>query len=498
MKLPDTIIGRFCELASWHPDRLSLIAGEKRYTYHDLACLSSAYANCLRESFSLAPGDILVAWLNNGPEFVASFLAAAASNAIFFPLNINLRPAELRWYLDRLPIRSVVTKQALLAPWEALSDRLPPSRIVTVDHLLTGTDWLATSGIDSLTQNMAQVSPSQPAIYFSSSGSTGAPKIVPRSHLNTIAGAEGTARALGLSDGLRFLSVVPFYHGNGFDNSLSLPLFSSCTLVLEPSFVPSRFSAALTGHQIQVLVGSPAIFELLVQFQMDAHCLDSLQLCASSGGPIAPQTSNEVRRRYGKAIRQVYGSTETGVMAIEPPDGSPAAVPVPHVSLSVNDAEGRSVPQGEEGEIAARGPAVVSGYVNDPELTRNAFFDGCFRTGDRGRLDSAGHLTILGRIRPVINLSGTKVDAVEIENVLRQLSDVVACRVFADDGPQQQQVIKAVIAVRENSTLTRAEVIAHCRQCLAEYKIPRIVEFVEALPPDLAGKRQVPWVRSEE
>ena len=486
----DTVAGRFRDIVSEFPERVALIDGEMQYTYRDLASLSSAYAEIFRDSLDLSSGQILLAWLNNCADFAAGFLAAAEVGTVFFPLNVNLRPPELRWFLNRLPIAGVVTRQSLRAPWDALADHVSPARLIDVGDPQIRSRLLRTSGAGSL-PTAARVSPDQPVVYLSSAGSTGVPKIVPRSHRNTVEGAAATASALGVTPGLRFLSIVPFYHGNGLDNSLSLPLLAGATVVLQSGFTPTRFADALTRHRIDALVGSPAIFELLARSAIDEGCLSNLTICASSGGQLVGEIVEVIGKRFGVTIRQVYGSSETGVIAVDHPEGGSSLVPVPGVTLRILDAAGRSLPPGGEGEIAVRGPAVVSGYVVSAEDAHEAFRDGFYRTGDSGRLDSGARLTFLGRIRPVINLSGTKVDPVEIENALLLLPAVSACRVSAALGRRHNQIIKAIIAVREGASLSRAEVIGHCRQLLAEYKIPRIVELVPALPPDLTGKRSV-------
>lgn len=497
MSRSDNIIARFREIASRHPYRPALIVGETHYSYQDLTDLTCAYVTVLRDKLSLDTGQILLAWLDNGPEFVASFLAAASTGAVFFPLNINLRPPELRWFLDRLPVSGVVTRQALRAPWDSLADHVPPERVIAADNPLIRPIPRTSSGLRLPPLSNVQTTSDQPVVYLCSSGSTGVPKIIPRSHSNIITGADATASALGITPGMRFMSVVPFYHGNGFDNSLSLPLFSGATALLLPHFVPSGFIASLIHHRIQVLIASPAIFELLVRFKSDLQCLSTLMVCASSGGPIARKTMEKVRSRCGVTIRQVYGSSETGVMAVEPPGGGPPAIVVPTMDLRVIDQAGLPLPPNVEGEIAVRGPTLAGGYVDNPEMTAAAFSNGYFRTGDRGLLDPCGRLILLGRIRPLINLSGTKVDPLEIENVLLRLQDVVACRVCDCKGPQQERIIKAVISVGKGSTLTRTEVIGHCRQFLAEFKIPRVVEFMRELPADLSGKKPLSWASGE-
>jgi len=493
MYTPDTITGQFNKVVADNPEKTALIDGETRYTYGELASISSAYSLHLRDRLSPLPGQVVLAWMDNGPELVACFLAAARSSTILFPLNIHWREPELRWFLDRLPVAGVVTKKSLSAAWDQFTNRISHDHIITVDDPNLNDGILQGRAAGPGSEGMPTPSPEDHVVFFSSSGSTGAPKIVPRSHRNIVEGTVCKAGALGISPGHRFLGIVPFYHANGFDNSLALPLLSGATLVLQSDFVPSRFVEAMTRHRIDVFIGSPAIFELLLRFEVDRSCLSTLKICASSGGPIAADNIAAIRRRFGVIIRQVYGSTETGVIAIDPPEGGPPSVPVPNLEIKILGASGEPLPQGEKGEIAVRGPSVVSGYIGGSGDESMVFRNGYYCTGDRGCLDPSGSLELLGRIRPTINLSGTKVDPVEVENAIRTLPGVSSCRVFSVKGPRHNEVIKAVIAVREGATLDRAGIISHCRTLLSEYKIPRIIELVLSIPPDLTGKSPVSW-----
>jgi long-chain acyl-CoA synthetase len=492
MDAPCTINERFRQVVSAHADQVALIEGIRQLTYRDLDSLSNSHAVLLRARLNLAPGQILLAWLNNCTEFIASYLAAMKCGAAFFPLNTNWRAAELNWVLNRrLPVAGLVTKKVLHAPWDVFSSCFSPREMIACDD--PDEISLLQPSPGTMPVHCPPLSADRPAVYFTSSGSTGVPKLVARSHRNTVAGAADTASALGIEAGLRFLSVVPFYHANGFDNSLSLPLLSGATAVLQPQFTVPRFHEALAEYGIQVLVGSPGVFELVVRSEANPASFQTVQICASSGGPIAKDVIEAIRQRYAINIRQVYGSSETGVIAVDPPEGGPPLIPVPDALVEIFNSEGRPLPAGAEGEIAVKGPMIVSGYVGDPESTARIFTGGYYRTGDLGVLDAAGRLTLLGRLRPMINLSGTKVDPVEVEKAILNLDGVNTCRVLAEAGPQHNQILKAVIAVRTGKSLSRADVIEHCRRLLAEYKIPRIITIVPALPEDGTGKPAISW-----
>jgi acyl-CoA synthetase (AMP-forming)/AMP-acid ligase II len=172
-------------------------------------------------------------------------------------------------------------------------------------------------------------------------------------------------------------------------------------------------------------------------------------------------------------------------------------LPLEGVTFRILDPEGRPLPPGEEGEVEITRAGMSEGYVDGENAA--LFSGGVYRSGDRGRLDSDGGLTLLGRIRPSINIGGIKIDPVAIENAILALPGVSACRVSTAPGTGGLEVVKAVVAVEEGVTLTRADVIQHCRGLLAEYEIPRIVKLVSGIAFDPTGKRALPWdARAEE
>jgi long-chain acyl-CoA synthetase len=312
-----------------------------------------------------------------------------------------------------------------------------------------------------------------------------------------IAGATNTAQALGLQPGRRFLGAVPFYHANGFSNCMLLPLANGATVVLMRRFTPGGLVDLLQREAIQVLIGSPAMFSLLVD-----HCplslgFSGIETCLSSGAPMPPELITLCESRLGLGVRQLYGSTETGTVSIQPADerGGAGDVgrPLPSVEVRIVHEDGRELPPGEIGEVLVKAPTAMRGYLGEPPFEPRAVPAGFVPTGDLGRLDERGHLVMAGRHRRVVNVSGIKVDPTEVENVLREIPEVRACRVLAANDHRHLEIVKAIIAVASGASLSRPQVVGHCRKHLAEYKIPRVIEFVEAIPADETGKGPVAW-----
>jgi acyl-CoA synthetase (AMP-forming)/AMP-acid ligase II len=195
------------------------------------------------------------------------------------------------------------------------------------------------------------------------------------------------------------------------------------------------------------------------------------------------------RSRFGITIRQLYGLSEAGVIAIEPADTRVSILqPVQGVEVAILTNDGLRSDSGESGEVAVRSKGLMSGYLAEPELTQERFQDGFFRTGDLGCLDENGNLHVIGRISRLLNIAGVKVDPVEVERAIEMIESVASCHVDTVPNAAGGDVIRARVVTRPGLNVTRREVIEQCRRQLAEYKIPRAIEFVDESAVSLAGK----------
>jgi long-chain acyl-CoA synthetase len=413
-----------------------------------------------------------------------SFFAVASLGAICMPFNPQWRPKEIGWFVRKLGIRLAIASDELRPAWDETALGV---RVLTMDVL----------DMELPRPHPAPAAGSLPALYLATSGSTGRPKIVPRTHENLLAARRAVAAALGVQRGTRFLSVVPFHHANGFANGMLLPLASGGTMVTVRKALPSVLADAVRHHGIEIVNMSPILYGLLADHGVEPAAFASVKAYISSGALLPPALAQTWRERFNHPIRQLYGSSETGTICIEQAGSTiPGSVgpPVPAVTVRVLDAEGLPLPIGQRGEIAVRGPAMMSGYVDEPELNETAFADGCFRTGDLGHLTAGGELVLDGRSKRWINSGGIKVDPVEVENVISRIPSVGHCKVVPGRDARGLEVITALITLRPDAQLSRRDIVAHCRHDLAEYKIPRIIQFVETLPVDLAGKTPLEWL----
>ena len=473
-----------------HPDALAIVDGDQRISYAELTERVQAVGAWLRQTLDPKPGEVVAASLDNSWQFVACFFAVCELGCALMPCNPQWRAPELRALAGRLGFRGAVIEPRFRAEWDHILDAIPSDRVLTADRMPARCEPAVAPlpPADSISEDA-------PALYVATSGSTGAPHLVPRTHRNAIAAAENIAGTLGLGPGRRILAVVPFHYGNGFNKSLLAPLFSGATLVMMRHFVPSACAELVRREQVDMLFGSPFIYGSLADRVSDPALLSSLQWCFSGGGRIPSGVVESWRSRFGLNIRSSYGMSEAGVIALgraarapESSLGSCIGEPIRGVEVIVLGPDGKRLERGEVGELAVRSASVMSAYWGEPELSRSQFHEGFFRTGDLGYLDDAGNLYLTSRLGRVMNIAGVKVDPAEVERVVEMLIKVASCHVDLVSNGGDGTVIRARVVAREGQTVTRREVIQQCRRQLAEYKFPRVIEFLEATPVTLGGK----------
>jgi len=473
-----------------HGDRLAIIDGDQRITYGEFFERVQSVREWLRNVLGPQPGIIAVS-LDNSWLFAAYFFAISELGGASMCCNPQWRAAELRPLARRLGFRAAVVDPRWTAEWNQILDLIPGGLLFPADKMPAGNPAAGASSPPRATADGLNA----PAAYLSTSGSLGLPRLVPRSHRNLIAVAENVALALGTGPGWRFLSVVPFYYSNGFHNSMLVPLLSGATAVMMPKFSTGACEELVRHEQVNTLIGSPFLYGSLLDGVRNPASLSSMQRCFSAGGRMPSGVIERWQARFGVPIRQLYGMTETGVIALEssePAPGSSAGAcvgqPIHGVEVAVFGTDGLKAAPGEIGELAVRSAAVMSGYAGEGESDSVCFHDGFFHTGDLGFLDSGGVLHLTGRIGRVMNIAGIKVDPVEVERAVEMLAGVASCHVDAVPNGAGGEVIRARVVPREGFQVTRREVIEQCRRHIADYKFPRVIEFLENSPITIAGK----------
>jgi long-chain acyl-CoA synthetase len=464
------------------PRKAAIVQGATRIRYDELDELVGRCAGGLRE-LGVCPGDCVAVVLPNCPKFVVSLFACARLHAVMLPLDPQKTTEELLRFVTETEARVVVTdspgtslfagKNVIVAEFAAL---LPHPPVPVQSGRFVGR-----------------------ALYLYTSGSTDERKRLCCTQENLFYEACNFVDTVGLTVADNILCTIPLHHSYGLGNCLLDAVYAGSTLVLlEAAGGPfaarcSRVLELIRQEAVRFYPGVPYQFQVLATVPDRSHPdLTSLKLCVSSGDLLPRRTYDRFLERFGLPIRSLYGSTEAGSIAIntDPDDQMEAGSlgpPLKNVAIAIRDAGGKAVPANVDGEIWVKSPTIPrSGYDNRSDLTHTAFHEGFYRTGDIGRLNQRGHLILAGRKQTFINIAGNKVDTSEVEEVLESCPGVREAAVLGVEVPRMGTLVKA--AVVTEGPCRPAEIREFCRQRLAFYKVPRLIEAYPSLPRSAVGK----------
>jgi long-chain acyl-CoA synthetase len=489
------IMERLYRQAEERGDSLAVAYGDQRLSWSELVECVERLAAGLRE-LGIEPGDSVALVLRDDPWFVMSFHAVTAIGAVVVPVNPAFKRAEIDFVFRATDVRAVISDERTAGVCEGIIasfDQQVDVITTTAGHgqSLTLEDLIERSTSERLPPR----DPDETFMYQFSSGSTGRPKRVPRTHAQC--SAEATLYgALPIDAEDRVLGVIPLFHTWGMGACLLAPAHWGTPLVILPDphpFLLTRHHALelIERERITIFPGVPFNFQLMAQAPAKVD-LSSLRLCFSAGIALPRDAFDAFGERFGVLVRQLYGSTETGAISAnmsDDPVGTFESVgrPLGDVDLRIIDEDGEPMASMEIGEVSVRSPAMTTGYSNLPELNELAFADGRYRTGDLGFLSEDGSLTITGRAKLLIEVGGYKVDPIEVQDVVESHPAVHSAIVVGVPGSAPgQEAVKAVIVTDE--ACTDREIIAFCRDRVANYKVPQIIEFRDEIPTSPLGK----------
>ncbi len=475
--------------AAAYGDRPALVAGEEALSFAGLLAAVRGTAAGFREQ-GLEPGDRVVLWAPNSIDWVVAALAVSYAGGVLVPANSRYTGHEVADIVDRTGARLVVAADGFLGRSQ-IDDLHAASTLPSVRRVidLAALKEVATEpgDIDTVAD---QVSPDDVADILFTSGTTGRPKGAMSAHRQTV----GVARAWGELGGVgsedRYLGVNPFFHSFGYKAGIIVGLTTGATLYPVATFDLDETLRVIQDERITVLPGAPTLYQSLLNApDRGSFDLSSLRL-AVTGAAVVPVVLIERMRAPGPeglAIDEVvtaFGMTEA-VVATMCRQGDPADVVANTCGRAIPGMEARI---GERDELLLRGEFVMLGYLDDPEATREAIDeDGWLHTGDVGRLDESGNLTITDRLKDMYISGGFNVYPAEVEQVLLRLDGVLDVAVVGVPDERLGEVGRAYV-VRADESLTGDAVLALARERLANFKVPRTVEFLDALPRNLGGK----------
>jgi acyl-CoA synthetase (AMP-forming)/AMP-acid ligase II len=491
MKVFTSLPRRLQANASQTPSAEAVVDGSRRVTYAGLWRQAAAVAGFLTTR-GVRPGDRVAVLLDNSIEYIAAYYGALAAGAVAVGLNASARTREISAWMEHSGARLLFASAQHVDLAQFMS--ATGFTTVVIDRAGTNDQWAAV--LASRQADPADASPDDLAAIVYTSGTTGRPKGVALSHGNLAANADSIVAYLGLDRSDRVLNLLPFFYSYG-GSVLHTHLSTGATLVLEGNLVyPQRTLARLSEERITGFPGVPSTFALLLQAaDFSRFDLRSLRYLTQAGGGMPPANIERLRRALpATRLFVMYGQTEaTARLTYLPPErltqklGS-VGVPVPGVELEVRDEHDQPLPPGIVGEVCVRGPNVMMGYFNDPGATRAVLRNGWLHTGDLGHLDSEGFLFLQGRRSDMIKSGAHRISPFDIEHVVAALPEVAEVAVVGVPDDILGEAIKAVVTLKPGAVLDAIGVQRHCSEQLPRYKVPRVVQFVRALPRTSTGK----------
>ncbi len=501
----DSIPALVQDAGARYGDRLAVVDGLHHVTYEHLA-LQVRVAAAAAIAHGIEPGDRAAIWAPNSSDWIVAALGLVSAGAALVPLNTRFKAAEVGYILERSSARLlVVSGEFLGTDYAAMLHAEYPTGPGVVERIVTfGDEWAdflddATSVLDDdVSLRLAEIQGADISDVIFTSGTTGRPKGVVTTHAQTLRVFDTWSDVVGLEEGDRYLVINPFFHTFGYKAGILACLMRGATIYPQAVFDVPEALETIERERITVLPGPPTLYQTILDApDREKRDLSSLRL-AVTGAAVVPV---ELVRRMGSelgfdTVLTAYGLTEsTGTVSMCRRDDDAETIAttsgraIPDTELRVVDADGNDQPAGVPGEVVTRGYHVMQGYFEDPEATAQTIdADGWLHTGDIGVMDERGYLRVTDRIKDMYVVGGFNAYPAEIEQALAQHPAVAEAAVVGVPDERMGEVGRAFVVAKPGESIDPDEVIAWCRERMANYKVPRSVEAIDALPRNASGK----------
>jgi long-chain acyl-CoA synthetase len=481
------------------PDADAIVYGQARISYAQLWTTTLSVTNFLR-THGLQKHDRIAILIENSPEYVATYYGAQAAGGVVVGLNTTAKARDLENWIRHCG-----------ATWLFVNSRHPelPSLLQTCSKdfkiVLVGENntiqseytWENIINNTNKYFDLSKITDSNDAaaiIY--TSGTTGNPKGVTLSHKNLVTNIQSILSYLRLTAKDRILNVLPFYYTYG-NSVLHTHLAIGGSIVLENSMMyPHRILEKMVSEKVTGFSGVPSTFSLLLgRTSLRDYDLSSVRYMTQAGGPMPPANIKQLLEELPHIqFFVMYGQTEASArLTYLPPEklfekmGS-VGIPIPGVKIEIHSEQDKVVDVGVTGEICANGDNIMLGYWKDPNGTKQVLKNGWLHTGDLAHMDSDGFIYIDGRSSEMIKSGANRISPKEIEEIIAELPEVQEVAVVGVADDILGQIIKAVIVPKPGYSLESKVVQAYCKNNLASYKIPKIIDFIDEIPKTASGK----------
>jgi long-chain acyl-CoA synthetase len=490
-----TLHGALREVARAVGAKSALVGGGRTMSYAELDASSDRLAGALIRR-GVAPGDRVTVFMPNSVEFVVAFYAVLKAGGVVNPINAQSKEREVRYQVQDSGAKVVLYHEALASAVDLARPGLPGVRFAA-----TGMD--APAGVERFDDLVAEAdaSPAERvglddlAALPYTSGTTGFPKGVMLTHRNLTANQQQFFAAVDVRRDDVFLNVLPYFHIYAMNLLMAGAISLGATQIVMARFDMVEYLTLIERHRATVcFIVPPLVLGLAAHPEVDKHDLASVRFFFSGAAPLAPEPARTLTARTGIPVIQGYGLTETSpVTHANPLDDAvlesigPAIVGTEDRIVDL-ETGARDLPVGEAGELAVRGPQVMTGYWHKPDDTAAVLRDGWFFTGDVARKDERGYVFVVDRKKEFIKYKGFGVGPAEVEAVLCEHPAIADAGVIGKPDAEAGEIPKAFVQLRPGAAATADDIIAFVKERLADYKRVREVEFVDKVPRTASGK----------
>ena len=464
--------------------------GGDTWSYADVDRRSAQIAQQLA-AVGVDVGERVSVQVEKSPENLCLYLACLRGGFVYHPLNMGYRRSELEYFIGNAEPAAIICDREKLGDLEDLGSRAGVRSVLTLDADGGGTlVELAVEQPDTF-ETVPRERDDLAALLYSS-GTTGVPKGIMLTHHNLLSNTEALVQAWGFTADDRLLHALPIFHVHGLFVAIGCVLLSGATMRWL-----ARYDAREVVHHLpdcSVMMGVPTYYtRLLAESGFTGEVSENVRLFVSGSAPLLEETFVAFESRTGHRILERYGMTETNMNTSNPLDGErrPGTVgpPLPGVDVRIVDDAGDALPHGEIGKLQIRGPNVFIGYWKLPDKTAEDFTDdGFFDTGDMGRIDDDGYVSIVGRAKDLVITGGMNVYPKEIESFIDDLPGVSESAVIGVPHADFGEGVVAVVV--PDGDIRESDIIDACRENLANFKVPKRVVFTDELPRNTMAKVQ--------
>ncbi|MFP4372398.1 MAG: long-chain-fatty-acid--CoA ligase [Halanaerobium sp.] len=482
------------ETAEEKKDKTAAVLDDQKITYAELEKQSNQLAHGLID-LGIKPSDMVSIMLPNSIQFLISYLGVIKSGATMVPLNISFKAPAVEYILNNSEARIIITSQNFLPLIKKCSLNYV-EKIILVDGEKSDDYLLLSELADQKTTlpELKNIDQEYTAACLYTSGTTGKPKGAMLSHHNLIFDTQKTIEHLKVDDSDCYICVLPMFHAFAETVCMLMPLFLGAEIVIVDRFLPEKVLKTIQEKNVTFFAGVPTMYSALLNVKnRELYDLSHLNLCISGGAAMPQQTMEDFEKTFNVKILEGNGPTEASPVAyVNPVDGETKSgsvgLPIPETKVKIVDENDNELPRNEIGEIIVQGEHIMKGYYKMPEETEKTLRGGWLHTGDLGKMDEDGYVYIVDRKKDMINVGGMNVYPREIEEQLYKHPKIREAAVVATKDELRGEIPKAVIVLKDGENASEREIQKYCMKYFANYKVPKLVEFIAELPKNATGK----------